>query len=164
MKRIHEADPAFTTYRPNVGIIVLNDQKQVFVAQRIDSSKDAWQMPQGGIDDGEEVWGAALRELEEETSITSVQRIGVIPKGDEWLCYDLPHTLQGTLWGGPFIGQRQKWVVVAFAGDEEDIDLETTHPEFSAWKWVDIKKLPALAVSFKKDLYVHLSRSLESEI
>ena len=137
-------------YRPNVGIMLLNKTGQVFVAQRLDSPGPAWQMPQGGIDEGENVCEAALRELEEETSISSVD---VLKESREWYFYDLHSDLQQKLWGGTFLGQRQKWVLMRYLGEDAPINLATAHPEFSAWKWVDANDLADLAVDFKKTIY-----------
>ena len=145
-------------YRPNVGIILLNKEGQVFVAQRIDSPGPAWQMPQGGIDDGEDIAKAALRELEEETSITDVVIEKILPQDEaSWFVYDLPVDLQKKIWGGKFRGQCQKWVVMRFLGSDKGVNLETEHPEFSAWKWVVASQLPDLAVPFKRDIYQAIS-------
>ena len=146
----------FDHYRPNVGIIVLNDQDQVFVAQRLDSPGPSWQMPQGGIDPGEDPLAAAKRELFEETSISAIDLVAEYPENDAWLYYDLPSELQGKLWGGDFKGQRQKWFIFRFQGTLSQIDLQTEHPEFSDWKWVGLSDIPDLAVPFKKELYTQL--------
>ncbi|NCP62986.1 MAG: RNA pyrophosphohydrolase [Alphaproteobacteria bacterium] len=143
-------------YRPNVGIMLLNKEGKVFVAQRLDSPGPAWQMPQGGIDEGEDYRAAALRELEEETSISHVE---ILKESRGWYHYDLPPELQGKIWGGEYVGQRQKWFLMRYSGEDSDINLKTSHPEFSSWKWVDAKNLTDLAVSFK----VHVYKSLVKE-
>ncbi len=140
-------------YRPNVGVMLLNKEGKVFVAQRLDSSEPAWQMPQGGIDEGEDYRAAALRELEEETSISHVE---ILKESQGWYLYDLPPELQGKIWGGEYLGQRQKWFLIRHLGEDSDINLKTSHPEFSSWKWVDAKNLTDLAVSFKVDIYKSL--------
>tara|TARA_R110002111_G_scaffold221009_1_gene283324 strand:- start:112 stop:594 length:483 start_codon:yes stop_codon:yes gene_type:complete len=137
-------------YRPNVGIMLLNKEGKVFVAQRLDSPGPAWQMPQGGIDEGEDYQTAALRELEEETSIAHVD---ILKESDGWYFYDLPPELQGKIWGGEYLGQRQKWFLMRYLGADSDINLETIHPEFSAWKWVAPSELISLAVPFKVEIY-----------
>jgi putative (di)nucleoside polyphosphate hydrolase len=140
-------------YRPCVGIMLLNRAGAVFVAKRIDMPSDAWQMPQGGIDRGEDPRAAALRELEEEIGTAKAEIVGELP---EWLDYDLPAELQGRLWGGRYRGQRQKWFAMRFTGRDGDIDIATKHPEFSAWKWTPIETLPGLAISFKRPIYERL--------
>lgn len=140
-------------YRPCVGIMLLNRAGAVFVAKRIDMPSDAWQMPQGGIDPGEDPRAAALRELAEETGTDKAEIVGEVA---EWLDYDLPPELQGRLWGGRYRGQRQKWFAMRFTGADKDIDIATKHPEFSAWKWAPIETLPALAISFKRPIYERL--------
>ncbi len=140
-------------YRPCVGIMLLNRAGAVFVAKRIDMPSDAWQMPQGGIDPGEDPRAAALRELTEETGTDKAEIVGEVA---EWLDYDLPPELQGRLWGGRYRGQRQKWFAMRFTGTDKDIDIATKHPEFSAWKWAPIETLPDLAISFKRPIYERL--------
>ena len=140
-------------YRPCVGIMLLNAQGEVFVAKRIDSTAEAWQMPQGGIDDGEEVEAAALRELEEEIG---TNKVTIIAQSYDWLHYDLPADLVPKLWGGKYRGQTQKWFVMRFLGKDSDINIATVHPEFSEWKWVARESLPDLIVPFKRDLYAQL--------
>jgi putative (di)nucleoside polyphosphate hydrolase len=144
-------------YRRGVGIMLLNRQNKVFVGRRIDNTDEAWQMPQGGIDAGEEPWATALRELEEETGIAPrlVERIAECP---ERLTYDLPKVLRGKLWGGKWKGQDQDWYLARFLGDDGDVDIATRHPEFCDWKWVEADKLPELIVPFKRDLYRRLLR------
>ena len=142
-------------YRRGVGIMLINADKKVWAGARIDNTDDAWQMPQGGIDKGEEPWATALRELEEETGIPPhlVERISECP---ERLRYDLPKELRGVLWGGKWIGQDQDWFLARFLGRDEDIDIATKHPEFREWRWVEPAQLPELIVPFKRDLYRRL--------
>ena len=139
-------------YRPCVGVMLLNRHGKVFVGQRIDNTAEAWQMPQGGIDDGEDPRQTALRELEEETGITA-SLVRVVAESDGWLSYDLPDDLIGKLWKGRYRGQRQKWFLAEFLGEDSDVRIETAHPEFRAWKWVDAADLPHMIVPFKKQLY-----------
>jgi putative (di)nucleoside polyphosphate hydrolase len=133
--------------------MLLNAQGEVFVARRVDLSGEAWQMPQGGIEHGEDPRTAALRELAEETGIA---RAEVLAESADWLCYDLPAELLAHTWQGRWRGQRQKWFLMRFTGSERDIDLGTAHPEFDAWKWVAIRDLPRLAVAFKRQLYLDI--------
>jgi putative (di)nucleoside polyphosphate hydrolase len=142
-------------YRRGVGIMLLNREGKVFVGARIDNSDDAWQMPQGGLDEGEDSWACALRELEEETGIAPhlVERVGSAP---ERLKYDLPEELRGTLWGGEYVGQDQDWYLARFRGTDADVDIATEHPEFRDWKWVEPERLPELIVPFKRELYRRL--------
>lgn len=144
--------PTPTDYRPCAGIMLVNRQGKVFVARRLDGSADTWQMPQGGVDDGEDVQAAALRELEEETGIPA-DKVAVIGRSLEEHVYDLPDGLMGKLWGGRFRGQRQSWFCFRFLGEDADIDIATEHPEFSDWRWADPDELPELAVPFKRALY-----------
>ncbi len=143
------ADPATLPYRPCVGILVLNAAGHVFVGQRRDR-KGAWQMPQGGIDAGETIEHAALRELREEIGTANVTILGV---SQHWLRYDLPAHLIGVAWKGRWRGQEQKWLAVRFLGDDTEIDLDTEHPEFDAWRWADPAELPTLTVDFKRPVY-----------
>jgi putative (di)nucleoside polyphosphate hydrolase len=145
-------DPAALPYRPAAGVMLLNSERKVFVAQRLDSTLEAWQMPQGGLDDGEDAEAGALRELEEETGIR-VEQVEIIARCPEELFYDLPEDLVGKLWKGRWRGQRQIWFLCRFTGRDEDIDIQTAHPEFRAWKWADPDELPAMIVPFKKKLY-----------
>src|SRR4051794_5153349 len=142
-------------YRRGVGVMLLNRDGKVFVGARIDNPDDAWQMPQGGIDEGEEPWAAALREVEEETGVTPalVEKIAECP---ERLRYDLPEEWRPRLWGGKWFGQVQDWFLVRFLGEDADIDIATEHPEFRTWKWVEPGQLPDVIVPFKRALYQRL--------
>lgn len=143
-------------YRRGIGVMLLNREGKVFVGARIDNTDEAWQMPQGGIDEGEDdPWQTALRELEEETGIEPrlVERIADCP---ERLKYDLPEGLRGRLWGGKYVGQDQDWYLARFLGTDEDVNIKTKHPEFREWKWIEPDRLPDLIVPFKRDLYRRL--------
>ncbi len=141
-------------YRPCVGVMLVNSDGKVFVGKRIDNiENDAWQMPQGGVDDGEDLRVAALRELAEETGVTE-RIVTFLAEMREDLFYDLPDELQGTLWGGRFRGQRQRWFLARFTGSDNDIRLDAhTPPEFCDWRWVEPEVLPDLIVPFKKRVY-----------
>lgn len=140
-------------YRPCVGIMLLNRDARVFVAQRLDAPGEAWQMPQGGIDEGETARRAALRELKEETGTDNAE---IIAESKDWLRYDLPANLIPRVWQGRYRGQRQKWFVMRFLGRDSEIDIETDEPEFSTWRWAELDSLPELIVPFKKKLYQDL--------
>ncbi|HEX8937336.1 MAG TPA: RNA pyrophosphohydrolase [Sphingomicrobium sp.] len=143
-------------YRRGVGVMLLNSEGKVFVGARIDNTDEAWQMPQGGIDEGEDdPWATALRELEEETGIRPdlVERIADCP---ERLKYDLPEELRPRLWGGKYKGQDQDWYIARFLGRDDDINIATEHPEFREWKWIEPAQLPELIVPFKRALYRRL--------
>ena len=144
-------------YRRGVGVMLLNSEGKVFVGARIDNDADAWQMPQGGIDKGEEPWPAALRELEEETGIPPrlVERIAACP---ERLKYDLPPELVGVIWKKPWVGQEQEWFLCRFLGSDDDVNIATKHAEFREWKWVDPQQLSDMIVPFKRELYRRLVR------
>jgi putative (di)nucleoside polyphosphate hydrolase len=144
-------------YRRGVGVMLLNKEGKVFVGARIDNTDEAWQMPQGGIDEGEEPWATALREVEEETGIPP-HLVEKISECSERLKYDLPRALQGKLWGGKWRGQDQDWYLARFLGDDRDIDIATRDPEFREWKWIEPAELPELIVPFKRDLYRQLLR------
>jgi len=150
-------------YRRGVGVMLLNREGKVFVGARIDNTDEAWQMPQGGLNTGEEPWACALRELEEETGIPPdlVQRIAACP---ERLKYDLPEELRGKLWGGKWKGQDQDWYLARFVGDDRDVNIATEHPEFRDWKWVDPERLPDLIVPFKRDLYRRLLKAFADDL
>jgi putative (di)nucleoside polyphosphate hydrolase len=139
-------------YRPAAAVMLLNREGKVFVAQRLDSTLEAWQMPQGGLDKGENVLEGALRELEEETGI-SRDKVEILARCPEQLLYDLPDDLVGRMWKGKWRGQSQTWFLMRFTGEDKDVDLDTPEPEFRAWKWVEPAELPALIVPFKKRLY-----------
>ena len=139
--------------RNGVGAIVLNKNNQVFVGKRIDNPGKFWQMPQGGVDEGEDYFEAMKRELFEETSIKSIE---ILKEINEWTEYELPNYLLGKIWKGKYRGQKQKWFVVRFLGMEEEINLNTNHPEFIEWKWIEVEKLPGVIVHFKKKLYEKL--------
>jgi putative (di)nucleoside polyphosphate hydrolase len=143
--------------RSGVGIVVLNKENKVFVAKRIDNPKNFWQMPQGGVDEGEDFLKAAYRELEEETSIKNVE---LIKELDGTITYELPDRLLGLIWKGKYRGQKQKWFITRFLGEEKEINLNTKHPEFIDWKWIDPKLLPEVIVNFKKDLYLNLLKEI----
>ena len=144
--------------RKGVGIIVLNPENKVFVAKRIDNPKNFWQMPQGGVDKDENYYEAALRELKEETSIISVELIHEI---DKKFTYILPDYLIGIIWKGKFKGQTQKWFVMKFIGKESEININTKHPEFLDWKWINLDDLPEIAVNFKLDVYKNIKHEVK---
>ena len=143
--------------RRGVGIVLLNKENKVLVAKRIDNPKNFWQMPQGGVDEGEDFYHAALRELKEETSIISVKLIKEI---ENKFTYILPDHLIGIIWKGKFKGQKQKWFVMRFVGNESEINIRTKHPEFLDWKWIDLENLPKIAVNFKLEMY----KQVKSEV
>ena len=150
-------------YRPCVGVMLANPRGQVFVAQRLDRDTDAWQMPQGGVDKGENTRDAALRELFEETSIPA--SLVVIEAESEGLIrYDIPHELVPNIWKGRYRGQEQKWYLMRFHGTESQIDLETDHPEFSAWKWMDADQLVDHIVPFKREVYEKVLGEFRSKL
>jgi|TARA_B110000444_G_scaffold177695_1_gene166341 putative (di)nucleoside polyphosphate hydrolase len=144
--------------RIGVGIILLNNKNLVFVGKRKDNPGDKWQMPQGGVDDGEDFITAMKRELNEETSIKKIKIIKEIKQMYE---YELPERLIGIIWKGKFRGQSQKWFITKFMGNDNEIDLNTKHPEFIEWKWIDINLLPKVIVEFKKDLYLRLLKEIK---
>jgi len=143
--------------RTGVGIIVLNKQNKIFVGKRKDNPGDKWQMPQGGVDEGENYITAMKRELFEETSI---QNIKIIKEIDKIYQYELPENLVGIIWKGKYRGQKQKWFITRFLGEEKEINLNTRHAEFIDWKWIEPKFLPEVIVNFKKDLYLNLLREI----
>ena len=145
-------------YRRGAGIMLLNAEAKVWVGKRIDNPGDAWQMPQGGIDEGEEPWATALRELEEETGIAPhlVERVATCP---ERLRYDLPEEWRPRFWGGQWVGQEQDWFCCRFLGRDGDVDIATEHPEFREWRWIDPERLPDVIVPFKRELYARVLRA-----
>ena len=147
--------------RSGVGIVLLNKENKVFVAKRIDNPKNFWQMPQGGVDEGEDNLKAAFRELEEETSIKSVE---LIKELDGTLTYDLPDRLLGIIWKGKYKGQKQKWFLMRFVGMDNEINIKTKHPEFLEWKWVDINEITELVVDFKLSVYKELKDKVQKII
>ncbi|MBM3630370.1 MAG: RNA pyrophosphohydrolase [Alphaproteobacteria bacterium] len=147
--------------RNGVGIILLNKDNKVFVARRIDNPKNFWQMPQGGIDDGEDFLTAAYRELEEETSINNIQLIKEI---DGMITYLLPDHLLGIIWKGKYKGQKQKWFLMRYLGDDKDIDIKTKRPEFLEWKWIDLDEIDKVVVSFKLHVYRELKKQVKKII
>ena len=136
--------------RIGVGAIILNSKNEVFVGKRKDNPIDKWQMPQGGVDDNEDYISAVKREIYEETSIKSFK---ILKEFDEWLEYELPKNLVGIIWKGKYRGQRQKWFIIKFTGNNSEINVNTIHPEFIEWKWVEANTLPHIIVDFKKDIY-----------
>jgi putative (di)nucleoside polyphosphate hydrolase len=140
------------TYRPAAGIMLINDRRQVWVGQRLDSTLEAWQMPQGGLDAGEDPQAGALRELEEETGI-SRRLVEIVARAPQELTYDLPEDLIGVVWKQKWRGQRQTWFLARFLGRDEDVNIQTPDPEFRAWRWAEVDELPRLIVPFKKKLY-----------
>jgi putative (di)nucleoside polyphosphate hydrolase len=145
-------DPKTLPYRPCAGIMLLNADGLVFVGQRIDAEVEAWQMPQGGIDDGEDPEATAIRELGEETGIAP-EHVELIAAALHELFYDLPEELVGRVWKGKWRGQRQRWFLYRFLGSDADIDIATAHPEFKSWQWIRPETLPEVIVPFKKTLY-----------
>lgn len=143
--------------RTGVGMIVLNNNNQVFVGKRKDNPGDKWQMPQGGVDEGENFITAMKRELIEETSIINIK---ILKEIDRIYQYELPENLVGIIWKGKFRGQKQKWFIIRFLGQDSEINLNTKHPEFVEWKWIEPKKLPEIIVYFKKDLYLNLLKEI----
>lgn len=139
-------------YRACVGVMLANDHGQVFVGQRLDNDTPAWQMPQGGIDQGEEPREAALRELWEETGILP-DLVEVVAETTEWIPYDLPHDIVPRIWQGRYRGQRQKWFLMRFQGSDDQINIVTSHPEFSEWRWLDPDDLVDHIVPFKREVY-----------
>ena len=145
--------------RIGVGIALLNHENKIFVGKRIDNPANSWQMPQGGVDKNENFLQAAKRELEEETSIRTVE---VIKELNEWMTYDLPKNLLGKLWKGKYRGQKQKWFIMKFLGKNDEINIRTKKAEFSDWKWIKPSDLPAVAVDFKVNIYKKITKELAS--
>ena len=145
--------------RSGVGIVVLNKKNEVFVAKRIDKQKNFWQMPQGGVDKGEDYLTAAYRELEEETSIKNVD---LIKELDGLISYELPKDLLGVIWKGKYRGQEQKWFVVRFLGQDSEIDIKTKNPEFCEWKWINLENITDLVVDFKLHVYENVKKKVKN--
>ena len=143
--------------RIGVGVVVLNNKNQVFVGKRKDNPGDKWQMPQGGVDIGESYINAMKRELFEETSIKNIK---ILKEVDRIYEYELPNNLVGIIWKGKFRGQKQKWFITKFLGEDSEINLNTKNPEFIDWKWIEPKKLPEVIVNFKKNLYKNLLKEI----
>ena len=147
--------------RSGVGIIVLNKNNKIFVARRIDNPRNFWQMPQGGIDEGEDYLSAAYRELEEETSITKVK---LIKELDGFITYLLPDHLLGIIWKGKYKGQKQKWFIMKFTGEDNEINIQTKKPEFLEWKWIELERLTEVVVDFKLHVYKELKKKIRGFI
>jgi len=154
-------DEKILPLRIGVGIIVLNNKNQVFVGKRKDNPIDKWQMPQGGVEKNENLLNAMKRELNEETSIKSIK---ILKEIDQWFEYELPKELLGIIWKGKFRGQKQKWFITKFIGVDEEINLNTKHPEFIEWKWIAMDDLPKVIVNFKKNVYEELLIELKKFI
>jgi len=144
--------PEDLPYRPCVGVMLINAEGRIFAGQRLDSPVAAWQMPQGGIDEGEKPRKAALRELAEETGIAP-DLVEPIAKSSDWVTYDLPPDLLGRVWGGRYRGQKQRWFLLRYLGRDDQIDIATEHPEFSEWRWVTADEMIAAIVPFKREVY-----------
>ncbi|WP_372885218.1 RNA pyrophosphohydrolase [Shimia sp.] len=150
-------------YRPCVGVMLVNREGRVFVGQRIDNPTDAWQMPQGGVDAGEDPREAALRELWEETGVTR-DLVEVAAETEGWLTYDLPHELVPRIWKGRYRGQKQKWYLMRFRGQDSQVDIETGHPEFSEWRWSPLDQLVDRIVPFKRQVYREVVAAFEGRL
>ena len=147
--------------RTGVGIVVLNSKNKVFVGKRRDNPLDIWQMPQGGVELNEPLVKAMRRELVEETSIKNIE---VLKEFDQWLEYELPKNLVRKIWRGKYRGQKQKWFVVRFLGNDDEININTKHPEFIDWQWIDVEELPKIIVLFKKHVYEEITEELKKYI
>ena len=144
--------------RIGVGIVVLNKNNKIFVAKRIDNPKDFWQMPQGGVDQNESYLDAAYRELYEETNIREIE---LIKEVEEFTTYELPDHLLGIIWKGKFKGQKQKWFIMRFVGNEDEINIKTKKPEFLDWKWIDVNEITKKVVDFKYEVYKKVKKEVE---
>ena len=147
--------------RSGVGIALINNRNEIFVGKRIDNPKNFWQMPQGGVDDGEDFLTAAYRELEEETSIKNVELICEL---DGFVNYNLPNQLLGIIWKGKYKGQRQKWFLMRYLGKDNDINIKTDNPEFLDWKWIDLNEITEVVVDFKLHVYKELKEKIQKII
>lgn len=154
-------DPATLPYRPCVGVMLINPAGLVFAGRRTDNPAPAWQMPQGGIDDGEMPRAAAYRELWEETGVTR-ELTEFVAKTHGWVTYDLPPELLGKIWGGKYGGQRQKWFLFRFTGSDDQIRIDTEHAEFESWRWIDVDEMIATIVPFKRAVYEDVTRSFRA--
>ena len=150
-------------YRPCVGVMLVNGDGHVFVGQRIDNPTDAWQMPQGGVDKGEDPRDAALRELWEETGVVA-DLVSIEAETDGWLPYDLPHDLVPRIWKGRFRGQEQKWYLLRFNGADSDVNIQTDHPEFSEWRWLPVDQLVEKIVPFKREVYSRVIAAFDGHL
>jgi len=150
-------------YRPCVGMMICNREGRIFAGQRLDSNLDAWQMPQGGVEKGEDAQEAALRELEEETGIPP-HAVEVLAETADWIPYDLPHHLVPKLWKGRFRGQKQRWFLMRFHGEDDVINIETEHQEFSRWCWLPPEELLTRIVPFKRDTYERVIREFQAQV
>ena len=150
-------------YRPCVGVMLRNADGHIFVGQRLDQNTDAWQMPQGGVDKGEAPQDAALRELCEETSVTC-DLVTIMAQTDSWLPYDLPHDLVPRLWKGQYRGQEQMWFLMQFHGEDGQVNIQTDHPEFAAWRWQPVDRLVDCIVPFKRDVYLKVLDAFKTQL
>ena len=142
-------------YRPCVGVMLVNREGLIFAGQRLDSDSPAWQMPQGGIDKGEKSRAAALRELWEETGVTE-DLVEFVARTEDWVTYDLPPELLGKVWGGKYRGQKQRWFLFRFLGTDDQIRIDSEHPEFSTWRWIGAAEMLAAIVPFKREVYAQV--------
>lgn len=155
LKAAMTVNPETLPYRPCVGVMLINRDGLIFAGRRIDTTAAAWQMPQGGIDEGEKPRQAALRELREETGVTA-DLVELVDKAPGWITYDLPPDLLGRVWDGKFRGQRQKWFLFRFLGRDDQVNIATSHPEFSEWRWIGADDLLAAIVPFKREVYARV--------
>ncbi|MDO9526413.1 MAG: RNA pyrophosphohydrolase [Gemmobacter sp.] len=156
-------DAALLPYRPCVGVVLINPAGLIFAGQRLDSDSPAWQMPQGGIDDGEKPRAAALRELWEETGVTA-DLVEFVAKSKDWVTYDLPPELLGRVWGGKYRGQRQRWFLFRYKGRDEQVRIDTEHPEFSRWRWIGADEMLTAIVPFKRAVYSQVIQGFRAHL